>query len=631
MVRIKSVLSIFAVCVALIGYLPLQGYLDPFARVLFPVALVVGIYRQRRGHFLSGRILTPASLLLFLYFASAFSQENMLRVTADLLVVFLAVRMLGEKSGRNYLQIFALALFCLAASSLYNLSALFLVYLLLLLLFLAVSLVVLTFHAHDPEIALTRVELKKVLTVAGLMPLASLPILLFLFVFLPRTQYPLWDFLNHGGAKSTGFSETVSPGGAASVSEAKTPVLRAISRRVPESRLYWRGIVLNGFRGNAWVRLPGPPEPNFVAEKGESVRQEIYPEPSSGTYLLALNVPRYIIGVPFSETADAVFLSRRPLDKRIKYETISTLSDAIGVKGPIDRGFYLRLPQAVSQRMLAEGRELARPGLAAEEKLRLLERFFRAQRLIYATTELPVGSDPLDDFLFTKKRGNCEFFASSCATLLRLAGVPARLVGGYRGGSYNEMGGYYLVTEDMAHVWVEAFVEGMGWLTVDPSAWSAGFTRQDAIGKKLRMYLDAVGFYWNKAVITYDLEKQISLLRKADGKVREFHFPPGLAKRSLVLSLWLLPFAALLALFLRRPVTPEERVLRSFLRAVGKRYPEARQDNCGLFELAARFSDPLLQQFAAIYGAALYGDRRLQDDELTKLKGIIRVLSQHQS
>ena len=631
MVRVKTVLSALSVCVALIGYLPLQPYLGPFARWFFPAALAFGLLQQGRGRFLSGRLLTPLSIALFLYFASSFSQENMLPVTADLLVVFLAVRMLGEKSGRNYLQVFALALFCLAASSLYNLSALFLIYLLLLLLLLAVSLVVLTFHSHDPEIALTRVELKKVLAVSALMPVASLPILLFLFVFLPRTQYPLWNFLNRGGATSTGFSETVSPGGASSVAEVKSAVLRAICRKVPEARLYWRGIVLNGFRENAWVRLPSPPEKNLGAERGESVSQEIYPEPSGTPYLLALNIPGQISGVRQVESADDVFKSQRPLDKRTKYQAQSTLSDAIRVKGGIERDFYLKLPLTVSQRMRAEGRDLARPGLSAADKLVLLERFFRGQRLAYATTGLPVGPDSLDSFLFVKKRGNCEFFASSYAILLRLAGVPARLVGGYRGGNYNELGGYYLVTEDMAHVWVEAYVDGKGWLTVDPSAWSVGFSRSDGAARMLRMYLDAAGFYWNKAVITYDLEKQISLIRAAGGKARQLRFPAGLGRRLLAYSLWLLPLAALVGFIMRRPGSREERVLKSFLRVAGRRYPSVCREPCGLYEMAERTTDPQLREFVAIYGTALYGDRRLQEAELVKLKEIIRILGQHQS
>lgn len=415
------------------------------------------------------------------------------------------------------------------------------------------------------------------------------------------------------------------------MTEVKSVVFRAICDKVPESRLYWRGIVLNGFKDNAWVRLPGLPETGVGLGQGASVHQEIYPEPNRTPYLLALNIPRQVYGVRHAEAPDAVFMARNPLEKRSKYEVLSTLSDTIRVNGGIARDFYLKLPLTVSARLRAEGRQLSRPGLSGAEKLQLLERFFHAQRLSYATSGLPVGSDPLDEFLFVKKKGNCEFFASSCATLLRLAGVPARLVGGYRGGTYNDLGGYYLVTEDMAHVWVEAYLEGKGWLTLDPSAWSVGFSRQDGVAQKLRMYLDAVDFYWNKAVINYDLEKQIALVRGVGGKARELHFPAWSLRRLMALSPWLLLPCALAALFLGRTGTQEARVLRSFLRVAARRFPDVCQEPCGLYEMAERIDDPHLQEFVAIYGAALYGDRRLGDAELAKLKELIRILGQHQS
>jgi protein-glutamine gamma-glutamyltransferase len=628
MVKIKTVLSALAVCIALIGYLPLQPYLDPVARFFFPAALLLGLYLQVKNQALPGKILTPFSIVIFLYFASGFSMDSIIQITADLLVVFLGIRMLGERSSRHYLQVFALALFCLAASSVYNLSALFLLYLLLLLFLLAVSLVVLTFHAHDPEIALEREEAKKVLTVSSLLPVASLPMLLFLFVLLPRTQYPLWDFLNRSGPKVTGFSETIRPGGSSSVSEVKSAVLRVTSRKVPDDRLYWRGIVLNGFKENDWVRLPTPDEQPLRVEKGESVHQEIYPEPSRNPYLLALNIPRSIRGVRSSEAPDTVFSTERPLEKRVRYEAESTLSDAIVVKG-FDRAFYLTLPQTVPERVRAKGRELARRGLAAADKLKLVEQFFRGQRLGYASTDLPVGPDSIDSFLFVKKRGHCELFASSCATLLRLAGVPARLVGGYRGGSYNDMGGYYLVTEDMAHVWVEAYIDGRGWVSVDPSAWSIGFASNGGVGRKLRMYMDAIGFYWNKAVLTYDLEKQLTLISSAGGKARNLRLQAGWWRPAVPVAAAGLLIAVIVALYRKGPKSREERVLKRFLRAVRGRYTAGDTEGSGLFELAERVGDPRVREFVNIYAGAIYGDHRLRREELAQLREIIRSLRQH--
>ncbi|GFO70231.1 membrane protein [Geomonas limicola] len=629
MVRVKTILSILTLCVALIGYLPLAPYLDPLATWAFPVALLFAWFQQRTDRSLSGRLLTPASILLFLYYASGMNRDNLLSVTANLLVMFLSIRLVGEKSGRNYLQIFALALFCLAASSLYNLSALFLVYLLALLLLLAVSLVVLTFHAHDAKLVLEHRQLKKVLGVAGLMPVAALPLLLVLFVILPRTQFPLWDFLNRGGGNRTGFSDTVKPGATASVSEVKAVVLRVTSPKIPENRLYWRGIVLNALQGNAWVRVPGPEEHSLVPTSGELIHQEIYPEPTNSPYLVALNIPRQITGLRTANEAGVVFKVRAPLEKRVKYEAVSSLSDLVRVKGGIDRDFYLQVPAVVSPRLQGAAREISRPGATDVEKLRLLERFMRSQRISYATSGLPVGNQALDDFLFARKRGNCEFFASSSALLLRLAGIPARLVGGYRGGNYNEMGGYYQVTEDMAHVWVEAYLDGRGWVTLDPTAWSIGFGRRAALGDTLRMYVDTLGFYWNKAVITYDLDKQISLMRKAGGAVRQLHLPSFSVKGALVWIAWLVPLGGALLWYLVGSVSWEERVLRRFLRAVARRYPTVAAEHNGLFDLAQRTGDPQVAEFAAIYGSAIYQDRRLEPGELDNLKQLVRVINQH--
>jgi protein-glutamine gamma-glutamyltransferase len=631
MVRVKIVLAILTVCIALTGYLPLQPYLDPVARWFFPAALLSGLYLQSRDRNLPGWVLTLLSILLFLYFASAFSLDNMLVVTADLLVVFLGVRMLGERSGRNYMQVFALSLFCLAASSLYNLTAIFLLYLLLLLLLLAVSLVVLTFHAQDPEMALSRPELKKVLTVAALMPVASLPILLVLFAILPRTQFPLWDVSNRSAPGVTGFSETVNPGGAASQTAVKTPVLRAVCRKVPDDLLYWRGVVLNGFRENAWVRVAAPEEQVVRTDPGMSVQQEIYPEPSRAPYLLALNVPLNFSGVRYRTSGDAVYALHRPLERGTNYQAQSVLSGVIQIKEGIDRQFYLGLPQKVSARVRAQAARLAQPGLGPEQQIRLLEGFFRGQRIAYATTGMPVGEDPLDDFLFRSKRGNCEFFASSAATLLRLAGVPTRLVGGYRGGAYNEVGGYYLVTEDLAHVWVEAFVEGRGWVSFDPSAWSIEAPRREGMAQKLRLYMDTLGFYWNKAVITYDLGKQISLVQAVGSKARNLRFPAQLPRKLALAAALLLPLSVLAFLYLKRPRTPEERLLKRFLRVVGRRYPDLLREQTGLFQLAQSIHNAKIREFVDIYGSALYRDQRLKPPEVARLKEIIRLLEQHKS
>jgi len=632
MVRIRTVLHILTYCIALLGFSPLFSYLEPAAKMLFPVAFVAGLAADRRGRYLPAPVTTAASLIFFGYYALQLNRDNPVAPAANLIIILLAVRLFSEKSGRNCLQIFVLSLFALAASSLYNLSAVFLVYLVPLLILLSVSLVILAFYAKDSTMVISRPGLNKVLTVALVMPAATIPLMLVFFIILPRTQYPLWNFLNMPGSRITGFSETVQPGASASVGEVKTVAFRVESERLPINRLYWRGIVLNSLDGDIWVRKAPPAGESTYLENGPVISQTIYPEPGRSRYLIALNIPRQISGLRISSSEDHVFTSLSEARQRIKYEAVSVLSETIATSKGIAREFYLRVPGRVSARMLETARDLLLRGKSDEEKLALLEDFYIKNRFSYTTIGLPIGPDSLDAFLFETHRGHCELFATSAATMLRLAGVPTRLVGGYLGGVYNTMGGYYTVTEDMAHVWLEAYVSDRGWVMVDPSKWGVNFAAAGAAGekgmiKRFRMYLDAFGYYWNRAVITYDLEKQIQLVSTANHKLRLFRVTPGFITWAfaLVTAITLLPAAYILIRRGRR--SREEKIVEQFLKLVRKRYRLAKVGSTtGLYELAREIDDPRVHSFVSLYGGAVYHDRRLTPAEFKELRQILKAL-----
>jgi hypothetical protein len=253
--------------------------------------------------------------------------------------------------------------------------------------------------------------------------------------------------------------------------------------------------------------------------------------------------------------------------------------------------------------------------------------------LRYSTRDLPRSSHPLDEFLFEKKAGHCEFFASTFGVLLRAAGVPSRLVGGYYGGEYNDLGGYYLVTESMAHVWVEVFLEGTGWVRRDPSIFAVNFSRDSeakhqGLLAKARLLVDSFSYFWNQAIITYDLDKQLHLAYTTGSTIRNLSFPFGIrGVVSVLLAAGLLVMAILFRGRWRRD-SREEGVVRKFLRIVGKRYPSVSiTPSTGLQELAEQTGDPYVRRFADIRYAALYRDRRLTDREHALLKDIIRDFS----
>jgi transglutaminase-like putative cysteine protease len=95
---------------------------------------------------------------------------------------------------------------------------------------------------------------------------------------------------------------------------------------------------------------------------------------------------------------------------------------------------------------------------------------FRNQPFFYTLTPPGLARDSVDDFLFNTRQGFFGHYASAFTTLMRAAGVPARVVAGYQGGDWNPLGGYLIVRQSHAHAWSEVWLEGRGWTRVDPTA-----------------------------------------------------------------------------------------------------------------------------------------------------------------
>ncbi|HET6329545.1 MAG TPA: transglutaminaseTgpA domain-containing protein [Holophagaceae bacterium] len=145
------------------------------------------------------------------------------------------------------------------------------------------------------------------------------------------------------------------------------------------------------------------------------------------------------------------------------------------------------------------------------------------------TLDNPCGAaaNPLEEFLERTQAGHCEYFASALALMLRARGVPARVVNGYRLGAWVPEGGYWLVTEDEAHSWVEYWDDGARvWrmadstpaLSADAGGWSQTWTR----------LADAVSFKWDRYVVRFSGEDQaaglVSLQSVAQDLAKGWHW-----------------------------------------------------------------------------------------------------------
>ncbi len=133
------------------------------------------------------------------------------------------------------------------------------------------------------------------------------------------------------------------------------------------------------------------------------------------------------------------------------------------------------------------------------------------------------GDSPLEDFLFVYQSGHCELFASAMVLMLRSQGIPARLVTGFLGAELNPLEGYYVVRQQNAHAWVEAYTETRGWRIYDPTPPDGRPTVADqSLSLLLSQIYDYVNFRWDRYVLTYGAEDQESFFRRMQERLRLF-------------------------------------------------------------------------------------------------------------
>ena len=155
------------------------------------------------------------------------------------------------------------------------------------------------------------------------------------------------------------------------------------------------------------------------------------------------------------------------------------------------------------------------------DRARRIEEHLRGKDYSY-TLDLPkqTPADPVAYFLFDRRRGHCEYFASSMALMLRTIGIPSRLATGFQSGTFNPLTGWYLVRGTDAHAWVEALFPGPWLGDVRSHAAESGAAEEAHAVQPLRLYLDALEITWQDWVVTYDLERQAQLAERLGQSTR---------------------------------------------------------------------------------------------------------------
>lgn len=552
----------------------------------------------------------------------------------DILLVMTALKCLEDKRPRDYFQIFILSLLLLAASSLLSLDMIFVLYLLAFLFLLSSAVVLLAYFTEDPSLVLPRRQLTSIAVKPLLIPLVALPVTLLLFVVLPRTSRPFFDFLNRPGPVTSGFTDRVRLGGVADIQEDEAVAFRVAMPRTDEKALYWRGIVFEHFDGRLWKTRRTPPAGRVrVTTPTAQLSYTVYLEPSDNRYLFTLDKPiRVSLGNARAGT-DLVYTLPDPILRKIRYEGISMPAAAFTEERP-DLPSHLALPDGLDDvRALAV--DLTR-GMDAPDAARAIHAYLHDGPFRYTLRNLPASSRPLQDFLFRHRYGNCEYFAAAMTVMARTAGLPARMVGGYRGGYYHDLGGYYAVLQKNAHVWTEVWLDGYGWLRFDPTPASGpgAAAWQGGLWFRTRMMFDLLEYYWNINVIAYDLQKQFRILTTLERTILGPSWTISLDREQ-----WIGGGAALLVLLVMagglyglrkaRRATPEQTLLRRFHRRLA-RHGYVRRPGEGLEEFLARLpAGPTRSQaeiFVATFERFYYKDIPIPKHERKRLGALIRTL-----
>lgn len=298
----------------------------------------------------------------------------------------------------------------------------------------------------------------------------SLPLTLMSFFAFPRLVLP-WTHNQPTTSTQVGFSEQLNPGDVAALAQTNAMAFRARFEEAANTRnLYWRGAVLKVSQGMRWL----PSRLGFNSPKKIDIENatgyEVALEPTSRNFLFVLDNTVHVEseGIPILNLNHTIYRSAMPLHRPISYRGFvvsKTQDDEVPDKS------FLKIPR-LSGRVQSWVEQTKAKSPKEEDRIKALENFFSDPRFVYTLSPGSYSQNELEEFLFERRRGFCEHFSGSYATLARALGIPSRVVVGYHGGIYNPVGTFWRVNQRDAHAWVEIFNKGQ-WRRVDPTSWVA--------------------------------------------------------------------------------------------------------------------------------------------------------------
>ena len=493
-----------------------------------------------------------------------FLSRGLLEATVHLVCFLAVMKVLTARTNRDYLYTASIALVELVAAAMLSVNLNFFAYLavyLICAIAAATSAEVRRGMAKPVRLARHRNTIApRLIATTALISVGILVLTGAMFIVLPRSANAAFRRIVPTRYHLSGFSNEVTLGDIGEIQKDTRAVLHVLpySQSMP-ANLKWRGTALSHFDGHKWTD-PDIQHREVLPRKSPielaGVLQRSRRDGRRFSYRVDLNVTDsdalFLAGTPeflqlssgraIRTATGGLRFASAPVET-LRYEASSFLPyqshpESAAQLLPEDRARYLELPP-LDPRIPALAAELGPP--------HAIERYLRTQ--FGYTLELPSSAqpDPLAHFLFERRKGHCEYFASAMAIMLRTQGTPARIVNGFQSGTFNPISGLYVIRASDAHSWVEAWLPGSGWTTFDPTP-PVARAATNAVLSSLALYLDAAQTFWQEWVVNYDLNHQIAIAERLQESTQQVgaNWNPHLQLWRTEWTRWILTHKALL-------------------------------------------------------------------------------------
>ncbi|MGB1311580.1 MAG: transglutaminase TgpA family protein, partial [Leucothrix sp.] len=526
-------------------------------------------------------------------------------------------------------------------------------------------------NQQSPAQQLSLKSTRSSLKISSAMLLQCLPLMVIVFIFMPRFS-PLWSIPSFESHAKTGITDSMAPGDIANLSKSDELAFRATFKgRIPRSdELYWRGLVLNHFDGKSWQQLSEDYDVSELKSQlqynmawndarvdvtGEPFEYEAIYEKTGQPWLFTLTPTTEADGSTI-KFGDYRVMSRGDIQSPLMVKAVSYPDSKRDLNlTDYARSLALQLPAEGDEKTRSFAKQLRENSKSdAHYVEKVLERFTEQSYFYTLRPPLLGDNDTIDKFLFETQRGFCSHYSGSFVYMMRAAGVPARIVVGYLGGKWNNTGDYLAVRQYDAHAWAEVWLEGEGWRRVDPTSkvapsrveggleaaveYEGSFLEDSPFSAQnfkwldgIREKMDAMQYGWRRWVLGYDDESQADLLKTVLAKISAV--PLAALIGALFLGVFLLWFVMLGLARQQVYEAYEHRLYRKFCKRLSK-YGLIREPQQTPHEFAMiaskRFPEKadVILELSALYQELCFvpdGDANSKD-KLKRMRQLLRQL-----